>query len=73
MVFRYKYQNGTWVDLEKPTEDEIREIAKEFSISDRIAKEILSNPYTVLSLKERRWLGRLLRKYPKIHALARES
>jgi magnesium transporter len=42
MVFRYKYQNGVWVDLEKPTEDEIRDIAKEFSINERLEKEMLS-------------------------------
>jgi len=41
MVFRYKYKGGVWVDLEKPTEDEIHEIAKEFSINERLEKEML--------------------------------
>lgn len=31
-----------WVDLEQPTEDEIRQITREFSISTRIEKEILT-------------------------------
>lgn len=40
MIFRHQYQDGVWVDLEQPTEDEIREISEEFSISKRIGKEI---------------------------------
>jgi len=48
MVFRYKYQNGVWVDLEKPTEEEIREIAKEFSINESIQREISSPTPTPL-------------------------
>lgn len=42
MIFRYKYKGGVWVDLEQPTEDEIREISREFSINERIEKEMLS-------------------------------
>ncbi|MCX6786721.1 MAG: CorA family divalent cation transporter [Candidatus Kaiserbacteria bacterium] len=42
MIFRYEYQDGVWVDLERPTEEEVREIVKEFSISERIEKEMLS-------------------------------
>jgi len=42
MVFRYKYRGGVWVDLEKPTEDEIHKVAKEFSINERLEKEMLS-------------------------------
>ena len=41
MVFRYEYQGGVWIDLERPSEEEIREIAQEFSISERIEKELL--------------------------------
>jgi len=48
MVFRYKYQDGVWVDLEKPTEEEIREVAKEFSIDERIEKEMISPTPTPL-------------------------
>ncbi len=42
MIFRYKYRGGTWIDLEQPTEEEIREISREFSINERIEKEMLS-------------------------------
>ncbi|MDP2652302.1 MAG: magnesium transporter CorA family protein [bacterium] len=48
MIFRYKYRGGVWIDLEKPTEEEVREVAKEFFISERIAKEILSPTPTPL-------------------------
>ena len=40
MIFRYTYRDGVWIDLEKPTGDEIRQIAQEFSISERIEKEL---------------------------------
>lgn len=42
MIFRYKYHGGVWVDLEQPSEEEMRQIANEFSISGRIEKELLS-------------------------------
>lgn len=42
MVFRYEYSGGVWVDLERPTEDELRRVAKEFSISERLEIELLS-------------------------------
>ncbi len=42
MVFRYEYPGGVWVDLEQPTPDEIRRIAREFSISERLEIELLS-------------------------------
>ncbi len=42
MLFRYEYKGGVWVDLEKPTEEEVREVVQEFAISDRIAKEMLA-------------------------------
>ena len=42
MVFRYKYQDGVWVDLEQPTEEEIREVMREFSIGERIGRELFS-------------------------------
>ena len=42
MIFRHEYKGGVWVDLEKPTEEEIREIAREFAINGRIEKELLS-------------------------------
>src|SRR3989344_3086210 len=42
MIFRHQYRGGVWVDLEQPSEDEIRQITREFSISTRIEKEILT-------------------------------
>lgn len=42
MIFRYTYRGGTWIDLEHPTEEEVRRIAKEFSISERLETELFS-------------------------------
>ncbi|HET9641453.1 MAG TPA: CorA family divalent cation transporter, partial [Candidatus Paceibacterota bacterium] len=42
MVFRHAYHGGVWVDLEQPSEEEIRAVAQEFGISERIEKELLS-------------------------------
>ena len=42
MIFRYEYPGGVWVDLEKPSGEEIRQIAQEFSISERLEAELLS-------------------------------
>jgi magnesium transporter len=41
MIFRHEYLNGVWVDLEQPTENDIREIAEEFGIGEHIEKELL--------------------------------
>ena len=41
MIFRHEYSGGVWVDLEQPTEDEVRDITREFSISKRIETELL--------------------------------
>ena len=42
MIFRYEYQGNVWVDLEKPTQEEIQHIAREFSINERLEAELLS-------------------------------
>ena len=42
MIFRYEYRGGIWVDLEKPSPEEIRQIAREFSINERLEAEMLS-------------------------------
>ncbi|TSC64381.1 MAG: Mg/Co transporter [Parcubacteria group bacterium Gr01-1014_91] len=42
MIFRHEYLNGVWIDLEQPTENEVRQIAQEFSVNERIEKELLS-------------------------------
>lgn len=42
MVFRHEHQGGVWIDLEQPDENEIREIAREFSINERMERELLA-------------------------------
>jgi len=42
MIFRHEYRGGVWVDLEQPSEEEIRHVAQEFSISERLERELLS-------------------------------
>lgn len=50
MIFRHKYHGGTWIDLERPSEDEIRDIAREFSIGENIEAELLSpTPAPIIS------------------------
>ncbi len=41
MIFRYEYPGGVWVDLERPSVDEIQQIAGEFSIRERIKTELV--------------------------------
>src|SRR3989344_3965795 len=41
MIFRHEYRGGVWVDLEQPNEEEIREIADEFSIGEHVERELL--------------------------------
>ncbi|MDE1919489.1 MAG: hypothetical protein KGH56_02195 [Patescibacteria group bacterium] len=48
MIFRYEYHGGVWVDLEQPTEEEMQSVSREFSISGRIEKELLSPTPTPL-------------------------
>ncbi len=42
MTFRYEYLNGVWIDLEQPDETEIRQVAKELNINERLERELLS-------------------------------
>jgi len=42
MMYRQEYHGGVWVDLEGPTNEEIRQVAEEFSISERVETELLS-------------------------------
>lgn len=42
MIYRQEHAGGVWVDLESPGDDEIRQIAQEFNISERIETELLS-------------------------------
>jgi magnesium transporter len=42
MITRSIYKKLTWVDLEKPTKDEVRGLMEEYSISPLVADELLS-------------------------------
>lgn len=42
MIFRHEHRDGVWIDLEQPTAEEIRSIAREFSVGERIESELLS-------------------------------
>lgn len=42
MIFRHEYLDGVWVDLEQPTDEDIRHVAQEFSIGEHIERELLS-------------------------------
>ena len=52
MITRYAYGRGTWIDLEHPTEEEVRLIAQEFSIGERLEMELLSPTPTPLAASE---------------------
>lgn len=41
MISRYKYHQLTWVDMESPTNDEVRQIMEEFDIHPIAADELL--------------------------------
>ncbi|MCK5027209.1 MAG: magnesium transporter CorA family protein [Candidatus Pacebacteria bacterium] len=42
MISRYKYKDLTWVDLESPTKEEVREVMDEYGFHPLIADELLS-------------------------------
>lgn len=42
MIFRHEYRGGVWIDLEQPSEEEIRDVIKEFSIGKQFEKELVS-------------------------------
>ena len=42
MITRYSHKNLTWVDLESPTQDEVRSIMNEFHINPLAADELLA-------------------------------
>jgi len=52
MIFRHEYRGGVWIDLEQPTENEIRQIAQEFSINERIEKELFSPSPTPFVIRD---------------------
>lgn len=42
MINRYAHNDLIWIDLESPTQEEIREIMEEFSVDPLVAEELLS-------------------------------
>lgn len=53
MIFRHEYTRGVWVDLEQPSENEIRQTAEEFSVGEHIEKELLyPTPMPLVSADE---------------------
>jgi len=42
MITRYTHGDVTWVDLESPTQEEVRSLMDEFSISPLVAEELLA-------------------------------
>ena len=42
MIFRHEHRGGVWVDIEQPTDEEIRQVAREFAIGERLETELLS-------------------------------
>lgn len=49
MLFRHEYSGGVWVDLEQPSEEDVRRVAEEFPINRRVEKEILSPTHSALA------------------------
>lgn len=52
MLSRYPYHGGVWVDLERPTEQEVHRIAEEFSIGERLETELFSSTPTPLVARD---------------------
>lgn len=49
MITRHKRGKVTWVDIESPTEDELRAVVEEFGIDPRVEEEIVSpTPYPIV-------------------------
>lgn len=42
MISRYEQHGRVWIDLERPTDEEVHTIAQEFSISERLEAELVS-------------------------------
>ncbi len=53
MVFRFGESNGQWIDLENPTADEVRDVARELGFGGRILDELISpSPLPVVLYEE---------------------
>lgn len=49
MITRHKRGRVTWVDIESPTEEELRTVVEEFGIDPRVEEEIVSpTPYPIV-------------------------
>lgn len=42
MISTYKHKNVTWVDLENPTQDEVRKIAEKYNLDPLVANDLLT-------------------------------
>jgi magnesium/cobalt transport protein CorA len=42
MIYKYEYPGGVWVDVERPSQEEIQILARQFNISERLETELLS-------------------------------
>lgn len=42
MIYRQAHHGGVWVDLEQPSDEEIRQVAREFALGERIEAELLT-------------------------------
>ncbi len=41
-MYKYKHQNVTWIDLENPTREEVRELIEEYEIEPIVGEELLN-------------------------------
>ncbi|MDO8593412.1 MAG: CorA family divalent cation transporter [bacterium] len=63
MIFRHEYLDGVWVDIEQPSADDIQEITREFSISERLERELLS-PTSVPTVADDEGMALLVLHFP---------
>lgn len=50
MIYRQAHRGGVWVDLENPSDEEIRDAAKEFGVSERLETELLApSPFPLVA------------------------
>jgi len=42
MICEYKHRNITWIDLENPTAEEVKEVADRFNVDLMVASELLT-------------------------------
>ncbi len=42
MIFRHEHKGGVWIDIEQPTDEEIRKVSRELGINERVEAELLA-------------------------------